>query len=42
MKTAIRKSLVLVALLVAVTVSYGNEISGNTNDGKSVRTNVTL
>lgn len=42
MKTAIRKSLVLVALLVAVTVSYGNEISGNTNDGKSVRTNVTF
>ena len=40
MKTAIRKSLVLVALLVAVTVSYGNEISGNKNDGKSVRTNV--
>ena len=42
MKTAIRKSLVLVALLVAVTVSYGNEISGNTNNGKSVRTNVTF
>ena len=42
MKTAIRKSLVLVALLVAVTVSYGNEISGNTNDGKSERTSVTF
>ena len=42
MKTAIRKSLVLVALLLAVTVSYGNEISGNTNNGKGVRTNVTF
>ena len=42
MKTAIRKSLVLVALLVAVTVSYGNEISGNTNNGKSVKTNVSF
>ena len=42
MKTAIRKSLVLVALLVAVTVSYGNEISGNTNNGKGVRTNMTF
>lgn len=37
-----RKSLVFVALLVAVTVSYGNEISGNTNSGKIVRTNVTF
>jgi len=42
MKTAIKKSLVLVALLFAATVSYGNEISGNTNDGKSSTTNVTF
>ncbi len=42
MKTVIRKSLILVALLTAVTVSYGNEISGNTNKGKIVRTNVTF
>jgi len=42
MKTAIRKSLVLVALLVTATVSYGNEISGNTNNGKSVITDVTF
>lgn len=41
MKTAIRKSLVLVVLL-ATMVSYGNEISGNTNDGKSVKTSVTF
>jgi len=42
MKTAIRKSLVLVAIILTVTVSYGNEISGNTNNGKSARTNVTF
>ena len=42
MKTAIKKSLVLVALLVAVSVSYGNEVSGNPNNGKNVRTNVTF
>ncbi len=42
MKTTIRKSLVLVALIVGVSVSYGNEISGNTNKGKRVRTNVTF
>ncbi len=42
MKTAIKKSLVLVALFTAVTVSYGNEISGNTNKGKGITTNVTF
>jgi len=42
MKTAIKKSLVLVALLAAVTVSYGNEISGNMNNGKGITTNVTF
>ena len=42
MKTAIRKSLVLVALLVAVTVSYGNKISSNTNNGKNALKNVTF
>jgi len=42
MKTAIKKSLVLVALFLATTVSYGNEISGNTNNGKSVITNLTF
>jgi len=42
MKTAIRKSLVLVAIILTATVSYGNEISGNTNNGKSARTNVTF
>ena len=42
MKTVIRKSLVLVTLLIAVTVSYGNEISGNMNKGKIVSTNVTF
>ena len=42
MKTAIKKSLVLVALLATATVSYGNEISGNTNDGKGGTTNVTF
>ncbi len=42
MKTAIKKSLVLVAFFVATMVSYGNEISGNTNVGKEVRTNVSI
>lgn len=42
MKTAIRKSLVLVVLFLATSVSYGNEISGNTNDGKGVTTNLTF
>ena len=42
MKTAIKKSLVLVALFLATTVSYGNEISGNTNDGKNALTNATF
>jgi hypothetical protein len=42
MKTAIKKSLVLVALLLATRVSYGNEISGNTNDGKNTLTNVSF
>jgi len=42
MKTVIRKSLVLVVLFLATTVSYGNEISGNTNDGKGVTTNLTF
>ncbi len=42
MKTAIKKSLVLVALLTAVTVSYGNEISGNINKGKGITTNVSF
>ena len=42
MKTAIKKSLVLVVLFLATTVSYGNEISGNTNDGKGVTTNLTF
>jgi len=41
MKTVIRKSLVLVVLLATI-VCYGNEISGNTNDGKSVKTSVTF
>ena len=42
MKTAIKKSLVLVALIFATTVSYGNEISTNTNDGKGVKTSLTF
>ena len=42
MKTVIRKSLVLITLLLAVTVSYGNEISGNRNNEKNVATNVTF
>ena len=42
MKTAIKKSLVLVALFLVTTVSYGNEIFDNTNNGKSVLTNLTL
>ena len=40
MKTAIRKSLVLVVLFLTTSVSYGNGISGNTNDGKGVTTNL--
>jgi len=42
MKTAIRKSLVLVALFLATTLSYGNEISSNTNNRKDETTNVTF
>jgi len=41
MKTAIKKSLLLVVLL-ATMVSYGNEISGNTNKGKNVKTSITF
>lgn len=39
MKTVIKKSLVLVALFLATSVSYGNVISGNTNNGKNKLTN---
>lgn len=39
MKTAIKKSLVLVALFLATSISYGNVISGNTNNGKNKLTN---
>ena len=40
MKTAIKKSLVLVALFLATAVSYGNEISSNAKNEKDALTNV--
>ena len=42
MKTAIKKSLVLVAIFLATSVSYGNEITSNTNNVKDGLTNVTF
>ena len=42
MKTAIKKSLLLVAIFLATSVSYGNEISSNRNNGKDELTNVTF